>query len=370
MQQQQMKSIPVVCMFSLLMFCSALYAQDADSLENKNHLIALPVISRSIETDWSFGAGGTYTFYTTRKKDSSTRTSSIRFLGTYSLRKQFLFTINGPVFFPGERYILNSHLSFSSFPDKFWGLGNQTKNSDAEEYIFKQYYIHLHGERLIAHKFFIGLMYDFQRVISIGVKQGGLFDQQNVAGKTPYQVSGLGVSLSWDTRNNTFWPSKGNYISLQAIHFTNLLLSDHRYTNMIIDVRWYKRIIQKQILAAQVYGFFNTGTDVPIRSIASLGGSDRMRGYYSGRYRDNHLLSLQAEYRVPVYKRFSAVGFAGLGDVAGKFSTISMQNLKYSYGGGVRFAVNKNEKLHIRLDYGFGKGKGNQGFYLQFGEAF
>ena len=52
-----------------------------DSSVNKSHLIALPVISRSIETDWSFGAGGTYTFYTTRKKDSTTRTSSIRFLG-------------------------------------------------------------------------------------------------------------------------------------------------------------------------------------------------------------------------------------------------------------------------------------------------
>lgn len=364
-----MVRFPVTVSFLLLVY-SSVQAQKNDSSVNRNHLIALPVISRSIETDWSFGAGGTYTFYTTRKKDSSTRTSSIQFLGSYSLRKQFLFTVNGPVFFPGERYVLNSHLSFSSFPDKFWGLGDQTKDTAAEEYNFRQYYIHLHGERLIAHKVFVGLLYDFQRVINISVKQGGLFDQQNVAGRNPYQVSGLGVSVSWDTRNSSFWPSKGNYISLQAIHFTNLLLSDYRYTNMIIDARWYKRIIQYQILAVQAYGFFNTGTDIPIRSIASLGGADRMRGYYSGRYRDAHLMSLQAEYRVPVYKRFSAVGFAGIGDVAGRFSKLSIQNLKYSSGAGLRFAVNKNEKLHIRLDYGFGKGKGNQGFYLQFGEAF
>lgn len=370
MQPLHMNRFFVVFFFAVLLPGSLLKAQDTDSSRNKNHLIALPVISRSIETDWSFGAGGTFTFYTTRKKDSSTRTSSIRFLGTYSLRKQFLFTINGPVFFPGERYILNSHLSFSSFPDKFWGLGNKTKETDAEEYSFRQYYIHLHGERLISHKIFVGLLYDFQRVINISVKQGGLFDQQNIAGKTPYQVSGLGASVSFDTRNNTFWPSKGIFLSLQATHFTSVLLSDHRYTNIIADARWYKRITQKQILAAQAYGFFNTGSDIPIRSIASLGGADRMRGYYSGRYRDDHLLSLQAEYRVPVYKRFSAVAFAGIGDVAGRFSTWSLQNMKYSYGGGLRFAVNKNEKLHIRFDYGFGKGKHNQGFYLQFGEAF
>jgi outer membrane protein assembly factor BamA len=370
MQKQSYLLSILICLL-LLLFCNKhLCAQSDDSSKNKSHLLAVPIISRSIETDWSFGAGGTYTFYTTRKKDSTTRTSSIRFLGSYSLRKQFIFTINGPVFFPGEKYILNSHFSYSSFPDRFWGVGNQTVNTNEEEYDFRQFYVHLHGERLLGHKVFAGLIYDFQRVIDINVKNGGLFDQQNVAGRQPYQVSGLGGSISWDTRNNTFWPNKGHLISLQATHFTSLLLSDHRYTNFLLDARLYKRIIRKQILAVQAYGFLNTGADVPVRSLASLGGADRMRGYFNGRYRDDHLLSLQAEYRVPVYKRFSAVGFAGVGDVAGRFSTLALSQLKYSYGGGLRFAVNKQEKLHIRFDYGFGKGKGNQGFYLQFGEAF
>lgn len=365
----RIRLLSIIWMYALLP--TVLSAQDKnDSAVNKSHLLAVPVISRSIETDWSFGAGGTYTFYTTRKKDSTTRTSSIRFLGSYSLRKQFLFTVNGPVFFPGEKYILNSHFSFSSFPDRFWGMGNQTADSNEEEYDFRQFYVHLHGERLLAQKIFAGVIYDFQRVIDINVKSGGLFDQQNVAGRKPYQVSGLGLSLSWDKRNNTFWPNRGHLISVQATHYTSLLLSNHRYTNIITDLRLYKRIYRQQILALQGYGFFNTGSDVPIRSIASLGGADRMRGYFSGRYRDDHLFSLQAEYRVPVYKRFSVVGFAGTGDVAGRFSTVSLQRLKYSYGGGVRFAVNKNEKLHIRLDYGVGSGKGNQGFYVQFGEAF
>lgn len=350
---------------------AALFAQQKnDTAVNKNHLLTVPVISRSIETDWSFGAGGTFTFYTAHKKDSITRTSSISFLGSYSLRKQFLFTINGPVFFPGEKYILNSHFSFSSFPDRFWGMGNETADSNVEEYDFRQFYIHLHGERLLARKIFAGLIYDFQRVMDINIKSGGLFEQQNIAGSKPYQVSGLGLSLSWDKRNNTFWPNRGHFISVQATHYTSLLLSNHRYTNIITDLRLYKRIWRQQILAIQGYGFFNTGTDVPIRSIASLGGADRMRGFFSGRYRDNDLFSLQAEYRVPVYKRLSAVGFAGTGDVAGRFSTVSLQRLKYSYGGGLRFAVNKNEKLHVRLDYGVGSGKGNNGFYVQFGEAF
>ena len=93
-----------------------------------------------------------------------------------------------------------------------------------------------------------------------------------------------------------------------------------------------------------------------------------MRGYFNGRYRDNDLMCVQAEYRLHLFKRFSAVGFAGEGDVNGKFSRLSLAYLKYSGGAGLCFAINKNEKQHIRFDYG--TGKDNRGFYIQFGEAF
>jgi outer membrane protein assembly factor BamA len=366
---QQIKN-PVATICILIFYCSTVCAQVKDSIKQKNQLLAVPVVSRSIETDWSFGLGGTFTFYTTRKKDSTTRTSSINFLGTYSLRKQFIFTIRGPVFFPGEKYILNSNFSYSSFPDRFWGLGNTTKDEQQEGYDFRQYYIYAHGQRLLGRKIFAGLSYEFQRVIDITTRQGGLFEQQNVAGRQPYQVSGIGASISWDTRNNTFWPTKGHLISGTATHFTSILLSDHRYTNFVFDVRLYRQTFRRQVLATQAYGFFNTGTDVPIRSLASLGGADKMRGYFNGRYRDNNLLSLQAEYRMHIYRRFSAVGFGGVGDVAGRFSKLSFQQLKYSFGAGLRLATSRNEKQHIRFDYGFGRGKNNRGFYLQFGEAF
>lgn len=364
-----MKHLHFILLCFMLLPCT-IKAQVKDSSVNKNQLLALPVISRSIETDWSFGVGGNYTFYTTRKKDSATRTSAINFLGSYSLRRQFIFLIRGPVFFPGEKYILNSNFSYSYFPDKFWGLGNSTTSDMEEEYNFRQYYIYLHLQRLLGRKLFAGISLEFQRVVDINVKQGGLFEQQNVKGRSPYQVAGIGTSLSWDTRNNTFWPSKGRLLSVSATHFTPFILSDHRYTNIVVDARQFIRVDRKQIIALQAYGFFNTGTDVPVRSLASLGGADRMRGFFSGRYRDNDLMLLQAEYRLHLFRRFSTVAFGAAGDVNGAYSSLQFSRLKYSFGGGIRFATNKNEKQHIRIDYGIGNGKGNYGLYLQFGEAF
>lgn len=80
-------------------------------------------------------------------------------------------------------------------------------------------------------------------------------------------------------------------------------------------------------------------------------------------------LVIQGEYRFPVYRRFGAVAFAGGGNVSNKPGDYSLTDFKFSYGGGIRFALNKKEKLNLRIDYGIGQGK-NNGFYLQLGEVF
>ena len=94
-----------------------------------------------------------------------------------------------------------------------------------------------------------------------------------------------------------------------------------------------------------------------------------MRGYYAGRYRDKNAGFLQAEYRVPLFWRIGAVGFADMGNVGPEIKDVNLEHFKYSYGGGLRFALNQSEKLNLRLDYGLAKGH-SQGFYLQLGEAF
>jgi outer membrane translocation and assembly module TamA len=72
---------------------------------------------------------------------------------------------------------------------------------------------------------------------------------------------------------------------------------------------------------------------------------------------------------MPLFWRFGAVVFGDLGNVSSDFSNDYFYHLKYSYGSGLRVALNKTEKLNLRLDYGIGRGH-SQGFYFQLGEAF
>jgi len=331
------------------------------------HVLILPIIARSIETNWSFGVASSFTFRI-NKKDKLDRTSNLQALALYSLRKQFVLAINGSVYFPGEKYIINQQLSYSYYPDKFWGLGKTSKDSSEEDYSYKQYYIYLHPQTHIGNKIYLGIVYEFQRLFDVRYDSGGLFDQEEIHGRYGYHVSGLGGSFTYDTRNNAFSPDKGVMLQFYFDHFANYFGSDYNYTNFVIDARKFLKTYRHQVLALQAYGFFNAG-EVPLRSLALLGGSNKMRGYYEGRYRDKNLIVFQTEYRLPLFWRFSCVGFGDIGNVSGKLSDMNFQCLKYSYGAGLRFALNPSEKLNLRLDYGIGSGRSN-GFYLQLGEAF
>ncbi|HEY0274388.1 MAG TPA: BamA/TamA family outer membrane protein [Chitinophaga sp.] len=329
-------------------------------------LLAFPVATHSIETNWSFGAALSYTFHIS--KDTATRTSNMQALFLYSLKKQLVTALNGSVYFPKEKYILNYLGSYSYFPDNFWGLGKNTPDAAKTSYTFQQYFAFLHLMRNLGHNLFLGVMYEQQNLLKIKHTPGDLLDQEMVTGRNGYLISGAGLSVTFDNRNNAFAPDKGYFAQAFFNHFDKAFGSDYNYTNVVIDLRLFKKIYHDQVLAVQAYDFSNFGT-VPLRSLASFGGSNSMRGYYDGRYRDNNQLVLQAEYRVPVIGRFGAVGFAGVGDVAHTVVDYALNSLKYSFGGGLRFALDKKEKLNLRVDYGIAQGN-NNGLYFQLGEAF
>ena len=329
----------------------------------------LPLIARSIETDWSFGVAGSFTFRFNRQ-DTITRTSNTQALVLYSLRKQFIAAINGTTYFPKERYILNHQLSYSYFPDKFWGLGKEAPDEKEEDYTFRQYYVYLHLQYKIQKRLFLGVLYEYQRLLEVDHRPGGLFDQQNVAGRDKYHISGAGLSLTYDTRNNAFSPDQGSFAQVFFNHFSPAFGSQFRYTAYAIDLRRFMRIYRDQVLALQAYGQVNVG-EVPLRSLASFGGSNSMRGFYDGRFRSKNQVVVQAEYRVPIIWRIGAVGFFGLGNVGNTFHELNFQDLKYSYGGGLRVALNRKERLNLRIDYGWGFGQStSHGLYFQLGEAF
>jgi len=84
-----------------------------------------------------------------------------------------------------------------------------------------------------------------------------------------------------------------------------------------------------------------------------LGGSIRMRGYYSGRYIDNDIASAQIELRQHIVRRLGCAAWIGAGSVFPTINEFDAANILPNYGLGLHFEIKHNE--NARVDFGFGK---------------
>lgn len=355
-------------MLLLLLINMKNYAQIKQDTSKRYQYLIIPVLFKTPETGLAYGISGSISFKTSHKHDALTRTSVIQTIGFFTTRKQNLQAIDAAIYFPKEKYILLFQISHSYFPDKFWGIGPNTPNLTGERYVYEQEYVYHHIKRKISKHIFAGAQYEFQNVNHIAYTEGGRFDTAAFFGKQPYKVSGLGLSLSYDTRNLSFWPDKGVYLQTLFTNFRKELLSDYNILKWITDLRLFKKIYKSQILAMQFYNYSTYG-QTPLRELAAFGGSNNMRGFYQGRYRDNNMISFITEYRLHIKGRFSACAFGGIGNVYNTYKDLIQSKTKYSYGAGIRLALLQKEKLNIRLDYGYSN-RYNRGLYVTVGECF
>lgn len=342
-----------------------------NKLGKKRKVFAFPAMIYSPETTLAFGGAGNY--YFKLGHDTTVRTSYIQGLTLYTLRHQAVLGIESTIFFHNEKYILKTKASASYFPDRFWGLGDNSQDGNMERYTVGQFYIYPQLLRKTYKNLFLGLAYEMQNVFKFEYGAGkspgtSIFDVQGVPGRDGSLVSGVGMVVLWDGRNNTFSPSKGFYFSYNLTDFSSTLGSSFNYTLHAVDVRKYVAIAKSQVLAFQFLLNANVGT-VPLRSMSNIGSNSMMRGYYEGRYTDKSLVGFQVEHRFHVIGRFGMVVFAATGRVGSAVSDLfTLQGLKPSFGSGLRYSIDKKEKLNLRLDYGFGQ-KSN-GFYFNITEAF
>lgn len=339
----------------------------ATSSKYKNSFLLAPLISNTPETAWAFALAGVYIFKT-NKKDSTLRTSTLPMGVAYTTRNQLLAAFGGTVFFPGEKYILKMENTYSQFPDRFWGLGNNTADNGYENYSFTQFFINPHVFRKIYKGYFGGLGWEYQQVLELNYAQGGYFDDDNVTGRRPYKMSNLGILLNYDTRNHAYVPNKGELLNFEFYSSNELFGSDFKFQYVEIELKKFIELHPGHVLGLHHLSLLSFG-DVPFRSLGALGGNSIMRGYYTGRFRDKLMAAVQTEYRFPIYWRFGGVAFAGVGQVAKEFYDFKAERLKYSIGTGLRFALLKQEKLNVRFDVAWGN-HGSFNYYVILAESF
>lgn len=353
------------CLLTTTFASSSLSEQDSTK-EKRNSLIGLPIVYSTPETSWAFGAAGIYAF---RWKNQSLESlpSQVQLGFAYTLFNQVLLYLPYQLFFQEQKYKLYGEFGYYRYNYFFYGIGNNPPSQEEEIYDVNYPRVRLNALYQVRPYTFVGLRYWMDGYDIVGTEMDGQLSDGNITGNQGGVISGAGIVANYDTRDNIFYPTEGSFAETVLFWNTPTLGSDFEYAKWTLDATKYFQNKWEHVLAINAYAEL-TSDGVPFNEMALLGGNKRMRGYYQGRYRDNNMLVVQAEYRFPLFWRFGAAVFGGYGGVAENVTDFQLQHFKYSVGGGLRILLSKEEKINVRIDYGFGQG--SQAFYLTIGEAF
>lgn len=340
----------------------------ADSSLKKNSFKGFPAAFYTPETRIGVGGIAVYSFY--MKRDSTQQFASSITLGTaFTQEKQILLFVPFNLYFNQRTWWTYGEIGYYKYPFYFYGIGNTANADYREQYVSTAPRVRLSVMRRVSKKKFLftGLKYAFDEMKIPKLDTSGILFKENIIGSRGGTISGFGWVNNLDTRNHNNYPTKGILAEFFIYHENTFTGSDYKYTRMTTDLSSFHSLTKKQVLGFNFYGTYILG-DVPFTHLGQLGGSEKLRGYYEGRFRDKIAMTLQSEWRFNFYGRWGINAFAATGVVGSEPGTLAISNFKFSCGGGMRFALDKKQRINLRGDIAIGKN--SSGVYCTLGEAF
>ncbi|TDG38004.1 polymerase [Pedobacter changchengzhani] len=349
-----------------------LLSNEKDTLR-KASFLPIPSFGYAQETGLQFGVGAILGFYADRL-DTTNRPSSVTLNLNYSTKKAYNLSSFIDVWGKGNKLHYQGEFRFKKLPFNFYGIGNNTHEKDEDKLVQQQFKVLLQTEKQLLPNAYTGFSLGFENYKYTDLVADGIFSKNQYYNNNTGSVLYLGISQSYDSRNNNNYTTKGFFIRGTYQYAPSIFKSsDFTGSQFKIDTRNFWKLNAQ--FAFGVQGLYNSviGKNTPVYLLPQMGNDEMMRGYYGGRYRDKHLLAFQAELRYRLSSRFGATAFGGTGTVWG-VDDFSAKTFKPNYGAGLRYFFDPEKGISVRLDYGIGEKKVNEkrqsGFYISIAEAF
>jgi outer membrane protein assembly factor BamA len=327
----------------------------------------LPLVYYAPESSFGIAAQVMFVRAASTGTAEHVRNDSVALAATAALKRQYGAGLIWLKYWGEDRHRLKLELSVSRLPTKFWGLGNDTPETAGDTYtpVLAGGRI-TYGTRLVE-QVFVGVV---SLIGYCGVESfapaGAVADFLTTNRRRGWLV-GAGPMVARDTRDDSTFPRAGSYSTASLSVFDGNVLGDYGFSQLEVDHRTFVSLPLASVLALEAYAMVDWG-DPPLEFLSQVGGLERLRGYYFGRYRDKAYVMGQAEWRVPLFWRLGAAVFVAAGNVAPTVGELSGDHLKAAGGGGLRLNLAKETPVNIRLDAA--AGPGTFGLYLTLGEAF
>ncbi|WP_461364064.1 BamA/OMP85 family outer membrane protein [Candidatus Darwinibacter acetoxidans] len=185
----------------------------------------------------------------------------------------------------------------------------------------------------------------------------------------------VGFGLNTNTLDHPFFPTEGYNNDVYLELGTTLLGGSSAYAKLRLEhSRFFEVRDGGYVLALRGLGGRLLGGTLQDNDKFRIGGADTLRGYSYGDPALNlvgdNMLVMNAEFRFPIVEKVQGVVFTDWGTAWSQGESLRLQNLKNSFGVGVRLDTPLGL---LRLDYGLGKDAENNRsgqFYFGIGQAF
>lgn len=338
--------------------------------------------------DLGFLIGGSAIFtFSTDTQDSTMKRSIAPLSFAYFFEGGGNIRSRPQIFFAQDKMRLFGEISFNDNLENYYGIGYQTnknrpRSKDSTLYRNVGYKINpIFFYRWPKSRLFVGgsidLLYDNITTPSEGVyKDKNFIDSGGDSLGLKNFNYGLGLNLSYDTRDLPYNAFKGLNFEASAVYYPKIFNATTEFSTVNLRYSQYKHLGAKRVLAWIWSGRFNFGNPT-LTEMSSVGSPFDLRGYYLGQFRDKNASYLIAEYRQLInfgdhtkFLRFmSRFGFAAWGGMG----FIGSDALDWSpwlpnYGAGLRVEV--QPKMNFRLDFGVDPINGQMLVYFNMTEAF
>jgi len=374
--------------------------------DRKSMFLVLPNVSSNPVNGFLIGVAGTSGFYLGPKEN--TRVSSAGFNAAFTTKRQFLSFIKSNIYTPGDKFFLQRDWRFFVYRAPTWGLGTNAPDTlEAEnDFIwqgaglddiddgFQMTYNFLKFHEIASYQVgkhkYIGLGYhldyfynivdDALRLDTIPLQLTPHFRYSEFYGFNPerYVLSGLSLNFVFDSRDHLINPYKGYYFNINYRYNPKFLGSSQNSSSLWMEFRTYLSLSRKtarHLIGFWFFGNFRVSGRQPYLTLMALGEDQRARsgrGYIAGRYRGDHMVYAETEYRFPISKCSRILGgvlFLNATTTSNQASDVALfEHIRIGVGVGLRVMLNKDFRTNINLD--FGLGQNSQGFYFSGQETF
>ena len=203
-----------------------------------------------------------------------------------------------------------------------------------------------------------------------------------------YNLIAITPSLIYDSRDNSYAPTKGIYSTL-TYEKGDLIKDKRKYDQFEADLRAYHHTFfkDKNVMAYRVV-WGSTGSGTPDALRFSIGGAETLRGYEYGKFEGFNKFHATVENRTQINKTLQFVTFFDIGNAWQKSKIVNgkkentpdrhnasnFADLKKGVGIGIRLNTPIGP---LRFDYGWpldpevkGGQKTGGKFYFSFGQTF